>query len=194
MDAVPKLSEGMVRLQATAESFERGQDYHQGGAVGALVQRGDTIQADVEGSQFEPYRVQITFDQAGITDADCSCPYDWGGWCKHLVAAALAILDDPDQVEVGMSLDDLVADMDRETLQELVVDLVARHPGLADEIEAWVDSRRSAVQDDPAAPASTPVPRRTPVDPQPIRRRTTAILHSLIRCVGPKPTGQSAVW
>jgi uncharacterized Zn finger protein len=79
MDTIPNLSKSAIRRHATAESFQRGQDYYRGGAVGTLIRRGDTIQAEVEGSRYEPYRVWITFDQAGITDAECSCPYDWGG-------------------------------------------------------------------------------------------------------------------
>jgi len=33
----------------------------------------------VEGSQYMPYQVRITFDASGITDALCRCPYGWGG-------------------------------------------------------------------------------------------------------------------
>ena len=42
------------------------------------------------GSQFAPYGVRVDFDEAGIIDATCSCPYDWDGLCKHIVAALLA--------------------------------------------------------------------------------------------------------
>ena len=88
----PGLSEATIRRQATAESFRRGQDYYRRGAVVSVVRRGDVIQAEVEGSHYEPYRVRLTFDQRGITTATCSCPYDWGGWCKHIVASSLARL------------------------------------------------------------------------------------------------------
>jgi len=40
----------------------------------------------------KPYQVRITFDQKGIIDAECSCPYDWGGFCKHIVAVLLAAI------------------------------------------------------------------------------------------------------
>ncbi|MBD2305029.1 SWIM zinc finger family protein [Chroococcidiopsis sp. FACHB-1243] len=26
----------------------------------------------------------------GIVSADCTCPYDWGGLCKHQIAVLLA--------------------------------------------------------------------------------------------------------
>lgn len=41
---------------------------------------------------FEKYKVLITdFKTGGSIEAECSCPYDWGGICKHRVAALLAL-------------------------------------------------------------------------------------------------------
>jgi hypothetical protein len=37
---IPSLSVAMIRAQTTDTSFERGQEYYQGGNVGPLVQRG----------------------------------------------------------------------------------------------------------------------------------------------------------
>jgi uncharacterized Zn finger protein len=90
--AIPGLSAGLIRQKATAESFRRGQDYHRRHAVISLERDDDVLEAQVQGSGREPYQVRITFDEKGITDAECSCPYDWGGWCKHIVAALLACL------------------------------------------------------------------------------------------------------
>jgi uncharacterized Zn finger protein len=179
MDTIPNLTKSAIRRHATAESFQRGQDYYRGGAVGALIRRGDTIQAEVEGSRYEPYRVWITFDQAGITDGECSCPYDWGGWCKHLVATALAILNDPGRVEARPALEDLVDGLNREALQELVLHLAARHPHLAKEIEQEAASLGPALEHAPVTEAATPALRRTMVDPLPLRRQVKAILHSV---------------
>lgn len=43
-----------IRALASAESFARGQSYLDDGAVSDLVQRGDRLTADVDGSEFEP--------------------------------------------------------------------------------------------------------------------------------------------
>ena len=96
---IPSLSEAVIRRQATAESFSRSESYYHRSAVVSLVQRGKVLQAEVEGSQYEPYRVQVTFDEGGLTGAVCDCLYDWGGWCKHIVVALLACLREPDLVE-----------------------------------------------------------------------------------------------
>lgn len=169
---IPALSEAAIRQQATAESFRRGQNYYRQDAVVSLVQRGNVIQAEVEGSQYMPYRVRVTFDEDGITDAICSCPYDWGGWCKHIVAALLACLHKPETIEARPALEELLAGLDREQLQSLLLHLAAQDPDLADEIESQIALPQSAQP-------SASTPRRTPVDPQPMRREVRAILHSL---------------
>ena len=79
-----------------------------------VVRRGQQFQAEVEGSQYEPYRVQITYDAGGITQAMCSCPYEWGGWCKHIVATLLAYVCDPAQIDERSSMQALLAGLDRE--------------------------------------------------------------------------------
>ena len=50
------------------------------------------------GSQFAPYSVRVVLDETGIVDASCSCPYDWGGLCKDIVAILLAYLHEPGSV------------------------------------------------------------------------------------------------
>ncbi len=66
---IPQLSEATLRRQAAAQSFQRGESYYQCGAVGHLQQRGNTLQAEVEGSEVEPYTVCLTFDDSGLTAA-----------------------------------------------------------------------------------------------------------------------------
>lgn len=132
---IPSLSEAAIRRQATAESFSRGESYCHGGAVASLVQRGSVLQAEVEGSQYEPYRVRVTLDEGGVTGAACDCPYDWGGWCKHIVATLLTCLREPSLIEERPTLDELLAGLDREQLQDLLLHLAANDPYAADEIE-----------------------------------------------------------
>src|SRR5215470_16886102 len=59
---LPELTETAIRQSASAESFQRGRDYYQQGAVLSLVQRGTVIQAEVEGGAALPYIVHCTFD------------------------------------------------------------------------------------------------------------------------------------
>src|SRR5690348_948455 len=107
---IPKLSEATIRAHASPDSFSRGRSYYDRGAVSNLTLRGARLQAEVEGSQYTPYRVSLTFDQSGVTSASCTCPYDWGGWCKHIVAVLLACLNNGDEIETRPPIDTLLAD------------------------------------------------------------------------------------
>jgi len=94
----PQLNEALLRSLASDQSFSRGQEYFDRGAVWSLEKRGDTLLARIEGSEYQPYEVTVELDAGGIVDAECSCPYNWGGYCKHIVAAVLAYIHRPDQV------------------------------------------------------------------------------------------------
>ncbi|MFO7641723.1 MAG: SWIM zinc finger family protein [Candidatus Competibacteraceae bacterium] len=175
--SIPHLNETTLRRQATAQSFERGEDYYQCGAVGRLQRRGNTLQAEVEGSEVEPYVVCLTFDDSGVTDADCSCPYDYGGWCKHIVATALACLREPESIEERPTLKSLLERLDLPQTRDLVQELIAEQPRLMEIVDDYVQQL--------AEPAPSPQPatptRRTLVDPASYRRAVQQILRGAVR-------------
>ena len=168
---MPNFTESTIAQNATSRSYSRGEDYAYSGAVDALVLRGNSLEAEVQGSQYEPYRVQLTFDEVGITDAYCSCPYDWGGWCKHIVAVLLAYLDDPETVEERPELSTQIQELDAEQLEELLLAL-ARDPEVAPAIERHLKLMRAATDE-----ASSE--RRTVINPEPFRQRAYGIIESL---------------
>ena len=174
-NSMPKLSEAVIRRYTTESSFQRGYSYYKQGAVLSVILRGNQLTAEVEGSQYEPYRVRITLEADGIADAYCSCPYDWGGYCKHIVAVLLTYIHNPELVEERPPLEELLAEMDRDQLRTVLQELVEHHPYLADEVESYVQ----AVQKPPSDGKPSPRLRRTPLDPAPFRRRVRTILHSL---------------
>ena len=79
MDPLPTVTEAMIRQHASADSFQRGDVYQAQGAVVCLVRRGQQLQAEVEGSQVEPYTVQITWDGVGITQVVKDSPAEKAG-------------------------------------------------------------------------------------------------------------------
>src|SRR5215217_7870650 len=133
---IPELSEATIRSHSSAESYSRGQSYYEHGAVSNLALRGNLLQADVEGSQYTPYRVRVTFEQGEITSATCTCPYDWGGWCKHIVAVLVAAHEQPEKVEERKPIAEVLGDLSREQLQALLLKLIQFEPELIDMIEA----------------------------------------------------------
>jgi len=173
--AALNLTEATIRRHAGGDSFQRGQQYYGSGAVLALVRRGNVLQALVEGSEPEPYRVRCILDAAGITDAACTCQYAYSGWCKHIVAALLAVAHG-EEIEERPSLDALLADLDREQLRDLLFRLAERDPDLARTIEDEIHLRHS-LPTAPTAPVSGGTrQRRTPLDLNAVRRQMSAAL------------------
>ena len=177
MDPLPRLTDSLIRQYTTPQSYQRGVDYYERGAVLSVVRRGQEILAEVEGSQYTPYRVGVTFDAGGLRQATCTCPYDWGGWCKHIVATLLTCIHEPETVEERPPIEDLLAGLDRDQLQALVLKLAERQPDLVDFIELHAES----LQTQAGEPSSESAPRQrhTPLDPASFRRQVRYILHSL---------------
>ena len=69
------------------------------------IRRGETLVAQVRGTRI--YDVEVIVAEDGIT-AHCSCPYDWGGYCKHIGALVLAWIYEPEDFDVEAS--DLIPD------------------------------------------------------------------------------------
>jgi uncharacterized Zn finger protein len=132
----PAFDPAALPRYATAQSIRRGEDYFKSGAVGTLVLRGDELEADVEGNAPRPYRVWIKFDAKGVANTACTCPYEYGGWCKHIIATLLAYAKQPGAVDIRSPLAERLAALDHSQLQALLLELADRIPRLSDMIEA----------------------------------------------------------
>lgn len=174
----PILTETTIRNLTTPQSFSRGQAYLRDGAVLEIEQRGDLLLAEVEGSEYEPYQVRVRLDAGGIVNADCTCPHDWGGYCKHIVAVLLAFVQQPDRVTERTPVGSLLSGPDRETLANLLTDLLATHPHLADWVEARITAREGTRHVESEA-AAGPRQRQTALDPKPFQRQVRSILRGL---------------
>ncbi len=162
-------TEADIRAGANSQSYSRGYEYQDNGAVSDLVRRGNLLMAQVEGSQYEPYEVVVTLSEDGsILAATCSCPYDWGGYCKHIVAVLLAALSDEDSVAVKPDIEALLADLSEAQLRRLIRILAEGQPHLIETIEKevkWLNMEPAA-----GSAATTPIASAIPVDLAAIRR------------------------
>ncbi|MEF8799086.1 MAG: hypothetical protein V5A79_06705 [Candidatus Bipolaricaulota bacterium] len=70
------------------QSYDRAVRYLRQGRVEKLNIKGESVKAKVRGSQL--YEVRLELDEPDF-DAICTCPYDWGGYCKHIVATLLKL-------------------------------------------------------------------------------------------------------
>jgi hypothetical protein len=76
------------------EILERGWQYYQSGHVRNLTEENDTEwTARVRGTV--NYEVVIEQAAGGELECECTCPYEWGPYCKHVAAVLYAIREQP---------------------------------------------------------------------------------------------------
>lgn len=127
-ESLPRLTQAQIRELATEQSFERGELYYRQGAIFNAMRQGLELRADCQGSTI--YHVQAKLNQQGLESSRCTCPYDWGGLCKHQVALLLTYIHDPQQFQVIPPMSELLAAHSREDLVALIGRMIRRHPEL----------------------------------------------------------------
>ncbi|HEY9609873.1 SWIM zinc finger family protein, partial [Allocoleopsis sp.] len=130
---LPRLTESKIRKLATSQSFTRGDRYYQNRSIVNPIRQGLTLWADCQGSQL--YQTRVTLSKDGIAATSCTCRYDWGGICKHLVALLLTYVRQPESFYVMPSLEEMLASRSREDLVSLIGQMVQRVPELMSLIE-----------------------------------------------------------
>ena len=70
--------------------------------------------------------------------ATCTCPYDWGGYCKHIVAVLLTVLQG-DKITVKPELDTLLAGLTEAQLRRIIRAVAEDQPAFAAAIEQEVE-------------------------------------------------------
>ena len=136
MTSIMTITEDHILEKVTERSFERGMNYYDSKVVESPIQRGNRLFAEVLGSEWEPYSVGVTF-QEGDFNASCTCPYDWGGYCKHIVAVLLTFIHDRDQITVRPPTEDLLSKLAADELKALVIRMVESDPRLADFVDSF---------------------------------------------------------
>jgi len=139
-----KLTIQQVRSRATDNSFQRGQSYYHSGAIFDTARRGDEIEGFCQGSNVRPYHVKVALSDRGIVSASCTCEYDYGGDCKHVVALLLTYVAEPESFVERPDLEDSLADRSKEELIALVRQMVKRDPDLQTLVERPIPNKQQA--------------------------------------------------
>src|SRR5262249_12299564 len=166
------ITEKTIRALANAKSFARGNEYFRDGAVSDVIRRGNRVTAEVEGSDL--YEVTIELGDDGdepIAEAECTCPYDWDGYCKHVVAVLLKLALESDEVTERVPVDDAIRALDRDDLVRLLIKRLESDRGLA----SWVEAELAAMAARNAA-TSGGEGGKALVDIGPIRKQASRLL------------------
>jgi uncharacterized Zn finger protein len=167
------LTDASIRGGASEKSYARGQELFRGRAISQTAIQGSTLTGLCEGSGAPFYKVRAELDSGGVRSASCTCPYGFGGYCKHIIALLLTYVRQPEMFTVRKDPAELLSGLSREQLLALVTKLVGEHPELGDIIEAAL-----------AAPSvsgrlKTPAARQRKVDTEVYRRRVQSVMHGL---------------
>jgi len=136
MSKTSNIPDEQIEERAIPQSLKKGKNYYRNGRVGNCVQRGNTLEASVQGSQYAPYHVEVECSEdGGIQTTWCTCPYDWGGDCKHVVAVLLMWQNAPGQFQEKETVENTLENRSREELQKLVELMLEREPSLRSLLE-----------------------------------------------------------
>jgi uncharacterized Zn finger protein len=124
-----------------------------------VAPNGIVLMAHCEGSDGNSYRLRVELDSGGVQSASCTCPYDWGGDCKHIIALLLMYLRQPEEFTEQKALDVLLAGLEKADLLALITRLVQNNPDLYDEVELLIPAAKLAAQ--PPHPQKKNVPPRS---------------------------------
>jgi uncharacterized Zn finger protein len=136
---LPQLTPDQIQERCTEQSFTRGLEYFHAGAIGNPTLHGYTLSATCEGTDIDPYRLSVELMPTGIATTGCSCPYDWGGDCKHIAALLLTYIHAPDTV---LSLEPLLATLaekPKSSLLQVISELLKRAPELVPIVQVYSD-------------------------------------------------------
>lgn len=89
-----KITKKLLKSLASDSSYSRGNEYYLDGQVKDITFENGGYSAIVWGA--DQYFVKIS-DLNDKLIFSCSCPYDWGGICKHCVATGLAVMNNDSQ-------------------------------------------------------------------------------------------------
>jgi uncharacterized Zn finger protein len=142
-EKLPRLTESHIRNLASESSFERGTNYYRDRAVLEPIRQEMELRALCEGSDYEPYQVSVKLAKSGIAETSCTCPYDYGGICKHIVALLLAYVHEPQSFRSIPPLTALLAGLSQEELIALIGEMIKREPELLSLVELSIATEQA---------------------------------------------------
>jgi len=169
-----KITESTLKSLSSPESFTRGHDLYQSDAIFDTFQKDDLLTGKCEGSSAPFYQIHVQLDEGGIQEASCTCPYDRGGYCKHIVALMLTYMHNPDAFIKQKNINELLGQLDKDALVHLITKMVDKNP----DVYSWLQTAIPAVSAK-SQPAQQRIKRKTEVSKTAYKRQIQSILHSL---------------
>jgi uncharacterized Zn finger protein len=132
MSSIPIITKQHIRTFFGEQNFQKGMQHVRDGAIVNPEQQAMALKAYCYGSLPEPYRVQVTFDESGITAVLCSCSTgtstDGNRRCEHAAALLLAWNEQPEAFTKMDGIDIILERQSKAQLITLVKQLLQKQP------------------------------------------------------------------
>ena len=169
-----KITESALKSLSSPESFTRGHDLYQSDAIFDTFRKDDLLTGKCEGSSAPFYQIHVQLDEGGIQEASCTCLYNWGGLCKHIVALLLTSIHHPDAFMEQKNIKELLDQLDKEALVHLITKMVDKNPDLFSWLQTAIPAASAKSQ-----PIQSRSKRKTEVSKTEYKRKIRSILRSL---------------
>ncbi len=95
-----KITSEKIHNLCNSKTYQKAIEYYNEGRVKDVTIKGKKITATVRGTY--NYYVKITMKK-GYLQYTCSCPYDWDGSCKHVIATLMHVKDNEEKINEKIS-------------------------------------------------------------------------------------------
>ncbi len=133
-----------IKANADLKVFDRGENLYKSRAISKATIQENRLTGECAGNQMPYYDVTIEFDDYGVRKAECSCPFNFPGYCKHTVALLLKYVNEPAEFVVRKSASELINSINKGDLAALLTKLVQEKPDIYDWIERHSKSFESS--------------------------------------------------
>src|SRR5215211_4249694 len=121
-----------VKDLCSKKIYERGLGYFRERRVSGTLVHGDTLSAEVEGSELRNYVVRINCED-GTLIPRCTCPFDFEIFCKHAIALLVKWVYKRDEfLDVDFFMTNLKK-KNKEELLTLIEKCIKAHPSIVDD-------------------------------------------------------------
>ena len=135
------ISENTLKSLSTPTSFTRGYNLYHDDAIFDTSRQGDLLRGKCRGNSAPFYDVSVRLDEGGIQEAFCSCPYTFGGLCKHIIALMLTFIHSPEEFEEQKSTKELLEPLEKDEIINLISKMVDRYP----ELYPWLQNETAVI-------------------------------------------------
>lgn len=125
---IPTISEQEITRLANSQSFTRGLEYYNQDLIKHPIRQGGKLSGNCQGSML--YTVNVVLDDNAVKSSKCSCPYRYGGICKHLVAFLLTYVRQPELFHVIPPVREILGNQTKDDLINLIEEMTEYYPDL----------------------------------------------------------------